>query len=1315
MSKFFKPLVFLGVLGGFLLSGAFAQDHLIRFENRAATGLVPLTAEQLNKVLTTWPRVDKVNFNQIGRERINKVKALKGKPLLASRAVKALGQEIESTVHFTGALDTPIVLNELLLDDLPVKVDNSTDAITGLHFPPIRSQGSLGSCASFSTTYYQLSYMTALIRGLDIRDPVNNSNKYSPKWSYNMLNGGVDGGSSQYTNLWLLAWHGAATWAEFPYDTDYLAWCLDTAAWRNALTVRTEPPQYIWHTETDAGLEIIKQLLANGYILTYGTYINDWLYVPILDDISTSEDDSEVGKAVFCWVQSGTDGGHGMTVVGYNDEIWSDINGNGIVDAGEKGALRIANSWGTTGWYPSGCLEDGGFTWLAYDALRSVSAVPGAPSLTRQTAFQSNATFVLTPRTSYTPLMTAEFTVNHAKRNQLTLSPGLSNTSGTTPSLYLTTYAFAQEGGAYAFDGTQIAVDGTFVLDFTDILSFIPSSPTRFYLRMNDNTAGDTATMSAFKIIDYTTTPNPTTVTCSLVPQYADASTANPYVEYTYTGGTRNTLPQLRDGQVSPVSGTDLNTYQFAVHVFDFDGAANQIFPVMNAYIDGTPHAMTYVQNPSPPYTRSNCWYVYTTTLSVGNHNYRFEFQDVNGGWGRDPVSPDAPISYTTYGGPAVAWAHVVTTPSALTGEQSPVMGLPYTYSTSGSACHQGHSIQYQFDWGDGTNSGWLAVGVTNAQHTWNSSGFFSVRAQARCAVDNAIISSWSTGLNVSAAITPILSESFAGSSFPAGWTQQNPTTNRWNVNNSANAGGQAYEMRCSRLSSVTGTTRLVTPPIDTRGRTSGALSFKHMFDAFGSGVTLKIQTSPDGTTWTDEAWVVTPAFNTDIPATTVTTTLTNNFNIATTYIAFALTGDLTWFYYWYIDDVTISASAPMTKKRKVDFNKDGQEDLLWRCYGTGERQGDNVVWFMTQTEGLSPMTLGGTQNMAGAMNLLTRRTPAQTYASPMDVGDSKTAGPRKSYVSPMAVGNLRTAGPKKSYVSPMDVGSPLTPKQKMVMRGAVGPSREPSRGNSVQIRGRNIKGDSVLQDMERLVAGDTRTMALGYSDAELYTVLDTTWEIAGAGDFDGNGDTDVLWRYYGAGEGQGTTIIWYMAGTEIIGQGYPYQVSDTDWRIDRTGDFNGDGKTDILWRYYGSGGGQGTAIIWYMNGANVINSVYLPWVSDTDWKIEGIGDFNGDGKADLLWRYYGTGEGAGTTIIWYMDGTTVIGQDRPYQISDTDWRVDGTGYFDADGKADIVWRYYGTVDAPGTTYIWYMEGATIKGQDRPYRVPDLDWRIVNR
>ncbi|MCK7476674.1 MAG: hypothetical protein M0C28_03270 [Candidatus Moduliflexus flocculans] len=97
--------------------------------------------------------------------------------------------------------------------------------------------------------------MTAFQRNLDIRDAGDNTNKYSPKWSYNMLNEGTDGGTYFGENYELLESHGAATWAEFPYDTNFKAWCLSAAAWRSALGVRTDPVQYLRDVSEPAGLD----------------------------------------------------------------------------------------------------------------------------------------------------------------------------------------------------------------------------------------------------------------------------------------------------------------------------------------------------------------------------------------------------------------------------------------------------------------------------------------------------------------------------------------------------------------------------------------------------------------------------------------------------------------------------------------------------------------------------------------------------------------------------------------------------------------------------------------------------------------------------------------------------------------------------------------------------------------------------------------------------------------------------------------------------------------------------------------------------
>jgi len=58
--------------------------------------------------------------------------------------------------------------------------------------------------------------------------------------------------------------------------------------------------------------------------------------------------------------------------------------------------------------------------------------------------------------------------------------------------------------------------------------------------------------------------------------------------------------------------------------------------------------------------------------------------------------------------------------------------------------------VQYFFDWGDGTYSGWLAAGVTSASHQWTAAGVYTVTARARCGADWLMLSSPSGGLSVS-------------------------------------------------------------------------------------------------------------------------------------------------------------------------------------------------------------------------------------------------------------------------------------------------------------------------------------------------------------------------------------------------------------------------------------------------------------------------------------------------------------------------------------------------------------------------------------
>ena len=75
-------------------------------------------------------------------------------------------------------------------------------------------------------------------------------------------------------------------------------------------------------------------------------------------------------------------------------------------------------------------------------------------------------------------------------------------------------------------------------------------------------------------------------------------------------------------------------------------------------------------------------------------------------------------------------------------------------------------------------------------------------------------------------------------------------------------------------------------------------------------------------------------------------------------------------------------------------------------------------------------------------------------------------------------------------------------------------------------------------------------------------------------------------------------------------------------------GDFDGDSKSDILWRHTG-----GDVAIWFMNGAALTSGVDLGPVN-LAWQVASTGDYDGDGKADIIWRHTG-----GDAAIWLMDG----------------------------------------------------------------------------
>ena len=90
-----------------------------------------------------------------------------------------------------------------------------------------------------------------------------------------------------------------------------------------------------------------------------------------------------------------------------------------------------------------------------------------------------------------------------------------------------------------------------------------------------------------------------------------------------------------------------------------------------------------------------------------------------------------------------------ISTPAPPAGPASGATGILYQFTASGAVSSIGHEVQYSFNWGDGTFSGWTPHGVTTSFHTWNSPGTYIVRVMASCINDTGVVSTISGGLTV--------------------------------------------------------------------------------------------------------------------------------------------------------------------------------------------------------------------------------------------------------------------------------------------------------------------------------------------------------------------------------------------------------------------------------------------------------------------------------------------------------------------------------------------------------------------------------------
>jgi hypothetical protein len=203
------------------------------------------------------------------------------------------------------------------------------------------------------------------------------------------------------------------------------------------------------------------------------------------------------------------------------------------------------------------------------------------------------------------------------------------------------------------------------------------------------------------------------------------------------------------------------------------------------------------------------------------------------------------------------------------------------------------------------------------------------------------------------------------------------------------------------------------------------------------------------------------------------------------------------------------------------------------------------------------------------------------------------------------------------------------------------------------------------------------------YLSSNWLTMGVSGWTIVSIADINQDGHPDLVWQ----NTSSGAVAVWYMGGA----QGATYLGSNwlssnvSGWRVAGTADFNDDGIPDLVWQNVSNG----QVLVWYMGGPQ--GNVYegSNWLSGpvTGWTVVGTGDFNGDGRPDLIWQNSSTGQ----VVVWYMGGP----QGNTYLSSNSlsgsvsGWTVVGAADFNLDGVPDLVWQN----NATGQVAVWYMGG----------------------
>ena len=319
-------------------------------------------------------------------------------------------------------------------------------------FPPIINQSG-GSCGAASSIYYQFTNQinTARFVAAD-----TDERRYATHFAWMLNTNGTDGTGydrlGKDVGIASCAVYGGTTYSHIygrsgqDDQDDDCGWMQGYDSWFSTMHNRiVSGNNFPFNCGTEEGRELVKNYLwnrcgddsyASGGICGIGVAAG-----PFSANIPKTAANDAAGvtgmKYITDWNETYN---HAMTIVGYDDRLEFDLDGNGVIGEAmnadgdcEVGAWIIANSWGD-GW------ENHGFIYCPYERSNSVKGWP------KENSFTPGYYDVLR---DYRPLRTIKVKMEYSRRSEICLHVGVAqNTNATKPEkeITLTHFNFAGDG-----------------------------------------------------------------------------------------------------------------------------------------------------------------------------------------------------------------------------------------------------------------------------------------------------------------------------------------------------------------------------------------------------------------------------------------------------------------------------------------------------------------------------------------------------------------------------------------------------------------------------------------------------------------------------------------------------------------------------------------------------------------------------------------------------------------------------------------------------------------------------------------------------